>query len=193
MAILILGLVIFLGVHSVRIFADEWRTTQYSRLGEARWKGAYSLVSLLGLGLIIWGYGLARHHPVVVWYPPVAMRHLASLLTLGAFVLLAATYAPANHIRSALHHPMLLGVKLWAVAHLLANGMLADIILFGAFLIWAVFCFRTSRQRDRATGARYAAGTARGTVIAVIAGVLAWVIFAFWLHGPLIGVAPFGA
>ena len=192
MTILILGLVVFLGVHSTRIFADDWRTAQVKRLGEGAWKGIHSLFALAGFGLILWGFGLARQQPVVLWIPPVGMRHVAALLTLIAFVLLAAAYAPRNAIKSRLHHPMILGVKLWAFAHLLANGRLADLVLFGAFLGWAVVCFIAARKRDRAAGAQYPAGTRGGTVATVAAGMLAWAVFAFWLHGPLIGVRPFG-
>jgi len=192
MTILILGLVVFLGVHSTRIFADDWRTAQVKRLGEGAWKGIYALLSLAGFGLILWGFGLARQQPVVLWIPPVGMRHVAALLTLIAFVLLAAAYAPRNAIKSRMHHPMILGVKLWAFAHLLANGRLADLVLFGAFLGWAVVCFIAARKRDRAAGAQYPAGTRGGTVATVAAGMLAWAVFAFWLHGPLIGVRPFG-
>ncbi len=191
MTILILGLVIFLGVHSVRIFADDWRTAQRARWGEGPWKLAYSLLSIIGLGLVIWGFGLARHQPVLLWSPPVAMRHIAALLTAASFVLVAAAYVPRNSIRAGLHHPMLLGVKLWAFAHLLANGTLADLLLFGSFLVWAALCFRAARRRDRVQNTLYPAGTARGTAVALFAGMLAWALFAFWLHGPLIGVRPF--
>lgn len=120
------------------------------------------------------------------------MRHLAGLLTLIAFVLLAAAYVPRNSIKSRLRHPMILGVKTWAFAHLLANGTLADLLLFGAFLAWAISDFICARKRDRAAGAQYAPGTRGNTAAAVVAGVAAWAMFAFWLHGALIGVRPFG-
>ena len=192
MTILILGLLVFLGVHSTRIVADGWRTAQLKRLGEGAWKGIYSLFSLAGFGLIIWGFGLAREQPVVLWTAPVAMRHVAGLLTLIAFVLLAAAYVPRNQIKSSLRHPMLLAVKFWAFAHLLSNGRLADLVLFGSFLAWAVVCFIAARKRDRAAGTRYAPGAAGGTATAVVVGVAVWAGFAFWLHGALIGVRPFG-
>jgi uncharacterized membrane protein len=192
MTILILGLVVFLGVHSTRIVADDWRAAQLKRLGAGAWKGIYSLLSLAGFGLIIWGFGLARQEPVVLWMPPAAIRHVAGLLTLIAFVLLAAAYVPRNAIKSNVHHPMVLAVKVWAFAHLLANGKLADLVLFGAFLAWAVVCFIAARKRDRAAGTQYPAGTPGGTAIAVVAGVVAWAGFAFWLHAALIGARPFG-
>lgn len=192
MAILILGLVLFLGVHSIRIVADDWRSTTIGRVGEKPWKGVYALLSIAGFVLIVWGFGLARREPVLLWQPPTAMRHIAGLLMLAAFVLLVATYVPRNSIKARLHHPMVLSVKTWAVAHLLANGTLAEMVLFGAFLVWAVFSFRAARQRDRRDGTVYPAGTAAGTTIAVLVGVALWAVFAFWAHGVLFGVRPFG-
>ena len=192
MSILILGLVLFLGVHSVRIVAEGWRTQTRARMGEGAWKGVYSILSLVGLVLVVWGYGLARQQPVVLWNPPVAMRHAASLLTLVAFILLAAAYVPRNALKAKLHHPMVLGVKTWALAHLISNGNLADVALFGSFLLWAVFDFRAARQRDRAQGTSYASGTLAGTGIAVVLGLVAWAVFAFWAHTMLIGISPMG-
>ena len=192
MFILVLGLILFLGVHSTRIFAEGWRTQTIARVGEKPWKGVYSVVSLIGFALIIWGFGIARQQPVVLWSPPVAMKHLNSLFTLLAFVLLAAAYVPRNQIRSRLHHPMVLGVKLWAFGHLLATSTLANTVLFGAFLLWAILDFRAARQRDRASGTVYQAGTLAGTLVAVIAGVVAWAAFAFWAHAAWIGIAPLG-
>ncbi len=191
MTILLLGLILFLGTHSVRIVAEPWRQRQLARQGEAAWKGVISLLSLLGFGLIIWGFGLARHEPVQLWQPPVFLRHLSALFMLAFFVLLAAAYVPRNRIKAAVHHPMVLGTKLWAFGHLLANGKLADVVLFGAFLLWAVLDFRSARQRDRAAGTTYPAGTLGGTLATLAVGLLAFVVFAFWLHGVLIGVRPF--
>lgn len=192
MLILILGLLIFLGVHSVRIVADGWRTTQLQRVGMPVWKLSYTAVSIIGFVLIVWGYGMARHNPVVIWVPPMGMRHLASLLTLAAFILLAAAYVPRNSFKARLRQPMVIGVCLWAIAHLLANGMLADLVLFGAFLLWALASWRAANRRDVAGGVAYASGAAQGNVLTVVAGLVGWVIFAFWLHRWLIGVPPFG-
>ncbi len=192
MLVLIIGLVLFLGVHSIRIVADDWRTQTITRIGERPWKGLYALVSLLGFGLIIWGFGLARAQPVQLWSPPVAMRHLASLLTLIAFVLLAAAYVPGNGIKARLHHPMVLAVKVWALAHLLSNGNVAHVLLFGAFLAWAVLNFAAARQRDQVAGTVYAPGNAKATVVTVLAGGLVWAVFALWLHGWLMGIRPLG-
>ena len=192
MTMLVLGLVLFLGVHSVRILADDWRAATIARRGEGAWKGVFSLISVVGLVLIVWGYGLARQQPVVLWTPPRGMNHAAALLTLIAFVLLAATYVPRNHIKARLHHPMVVGVKIWAFAHLISNGSLADVVLFGSFLAWAVLSFSAARRRDRSQDISYAPGTASGTAISVVVGIAAWAVFAFWAHGLLIGVRPFG-
>ena len=192
MSILILGLLVFLGAHSVRIFADPWRSARIAAMGAGAWKGLYSLVSIAGFVLIVWGYGQARAVPVELWSPPVWTRHAASLLNLVAFVLLAAAYVPRNRIRAAIGHPMVAGVKLWALAHLISNGRLADGVLFGAFLVWAVLDFRSARRRDRAAGARRPAGTLAGDVATLIVGAVATAVFALWLHAPLIGVRPFG-
>ena len=192
MVYLIAGLVVFLGVHSVRIVADGWRTAMLARLGEGAYKGIYSLLSIAGFALIIYGFGLARETPVVLWTPPVGLRHATSLLTLVAFVFLTAAYVPRNGIKARFHHPMVLGVKFWALAHLLANGQLAQVLLFGSFLAWAVLDFIASRRRDRATGAQYAAGSLPMTAVTLAAGGLAWMAFALHLHGWWIGVRPFG-
>ena len=192
MKYLILGLIIFVGVHSVRIVANDWRTQTRLRIGALPWKGLYSLASLLGLGLMVWGFSLARQQPLQLWSPPLAMRHLASLLTLISFVLLSAAYVPGNGIKARVHHPMVLGVMVWALAHLLSNGNIAHIVLFGSLLVWAILDFSAARRRDRAAGTRYPVGTAGRTGITVAVGVGTWIAFALWLHGLLIGVRPLG-
>ena len=189
---LVAGLVVFLGVHSSRMLAEGWRSRTIERLGAKPWKAFYALVSLAGLALLVWGYGVARQQPVQLWSPPVGLRHAAALLTWFAFVLLAAAYVPGNQIKARLHHPMLLGTKVWALAHLLANGTLAGAILFGSFLLWAVTMFASARRRDRREAVRYAPGRASRTVITLAAGTVAWAVFAFWLHGLLIGIRPIG-
>jgi uncharacterized membrane protein len=192
MTLLILGLVIFIGVHSVRIFADDWRHQMRNKMGDGAWKGLYSLLSIGGFALIVIGYGMARQETSIVWTPLMAMKHLAALLTLVAFIMVTAAFVPRNSIKAKLHHPMILGVKVWALAHLLANGTMAQMVLFGSFLAWAVLNFRAARQRDRANGTQYPAGTMGGTLTTVVVGVALWAAFAFWLHGILIGVRPFG-
>jgi uncharacterized membrane protein len=190
MPLLILGLLLFLGVHSLRVFADDWRSRQLARWGELRWKGFYSLASLVGFALLVWGFALAGQQPTLLYVPPLALRHLNALFTLVAFVLVAAAYIPRNHLKTRLGHPMLLGVKIWAFGHLLATGMLHDVVLFGAFLSWALPVAVWLRQRDRLEGVDYPVGTLRGDAIAVVIGVAAWAVFAFWLHRWLIGVDP---
>ncbi|MBV8124787.1 MAG: NnrU family protein, partial [Paucibacter sp.] len=147
MPYLILGLLLFLGVHSIRIFADDWRMRTMVRIGPNAWRAVYSLISLAGFALLLWGYGQARQDTTMLWTPPLALRHLTALLMLVAMVLLVATYVPNNPIKARLQHPMVLSVKTWAFAHLLANGSLADVVLFGSFLVWAVLCFRSARGR----------------------------------------------
>jgi uncharacterized membrane protein len=192
MAILVAGLVIFFAVHSVRIFAEGWRAERIRRMGPWAWKGVYSVVSIVGFVLIVWGYGVARQASADLWSPPAWTHALTSIVTLPAFILLAAAYVPGTRIKAALGHPMLVGTKTWAFAHLLSNGRLADVLLFGSFLVWSVLAFRAARARDRATGATYPALGASRDVIAVIVGAVLWAAFALYLHGPLIGTRPFG-
>ncbi|RQO54327.1 protein NrnU [Paucibacter sp. KBW04] len=192
MLLLITGLVLFLGIHSTRIVAEDWRGRQRARLGEKGWKLAYTAVSLLGFGLVVYGYGLARQTPLALWATPRGMNHLAALLTLLSFVLLVAAYIPGNAIKARLRHPMMLSVKVWALAHLLANNTLADVLLFGSFLVWAVLAFRAARQRDRLSPAAPLQTKASATVLTVLIGLAAWAGFALWGHQALIGVRPFG-
>jgi len=187
MTLLVAGLVLFLGAHSVRIVADPWRTAAIARIGRNPWRGLYSLVSLAGLALIVWGYAQARLDTVVVWAPPAWTRYVTSLLVLPAFVLIVAGNLPGTRMRAALGHPMLLGTKLWAFAHLVSNGTLADIVLFGAFLAWSVVDYSASRRRDRDAGTVYPPGRTSRDAMAVAIGIVAWFVFGFWLHGPLIG------
>jgi uncharacterized membrane protein len=190
MLVLVIGLVIFLASHAVRIFAEDWRRGVIARIGEGPWKGLYSLVSLVGLVLIVWGYGLARQEPVVLWSPPLWTKHLALALNLVAFILLALYLVPSGRLKARLGHPMLLSVKVWAFAHLIANGTLADVILFGSFLVWAIADFAANRRRDRASGIVRIGGPARNDVIAIVVGVAIWAAFVWRVHAWLIGVDP---
>jgi len=192
MWLLIIGLVLFLGAHSAYMLAPAWRERQMLKLGENGWKGVYALVSGIGLLAIIWGFGLARTQPTLLYMPPTGMRHLNSLFTLLAFVLIAAAYVPRNRIKVWIGHPMLAGVALWAFGHLLATGWLRDLLLFGLFFVWAAADFMVSRRRDRRAGVSYPGATVTGDALTVVVGVVAWAAFAFWLHLRLIGVAPFG-
>lgn len=191
---LIVGLVLFLGVHSVSIVAPMARDRWAGALGENGWKGLYSVLSLAGLVLIAMGYGAAREAPVILYTPPAGLRHLAALLMLPVFILLLAAYLPGR-IQRAARHPMLAAVKFWALAHLLANGSLADVLLFGGFLAWAV-ADRISVKHRAAAGLRVGpplklSGPDRD-LWAVIGGLLVYGVFAGWAHGALFGVRPFG-
>ncbi|HQT47480.1 MAG TPA: NnrU family protein [Acidocella sp.] len=188
MPLLFFGLLIFLGLHSLRIYAKDWRQAQIARLGVGRWRSIFGLLSLAGLVLIILGFGAARAHPVPLYTPP--LPYLNALLSLLAFLCVGAAYVPRNHIKQTLGHPMLAGVALWAFGHLLATGMLYDTVLFGAFLLWSATDFLTSRQRDRAAGTHYPPGALPGDLKVLAIGILAWAAFAFWLHQRLIGVNP---
>ena len=190
MAMLIAGLLLFIGAHSTRIFADDWRSTMIARLGEKPWKGLISVLSLAGFVLMIVGYDAARSAPVPIYAPPTGLRHLAVLLMLIASILLVAAYVPRNSLKAKMGHPMVLSVKTWAFAHLLANGTLADLLLFGSFVIWAVLDFRASRRRDRANGTLYPEGAIGNTLVTVVLGAAVWAVFAFWLHARWVGVAP---
>jgi uncharacterized membrane protein len=192
MIILILGLLMFFATHSLRIFAYDWREAQVARFGDTTWKGLFSLVSLVGLALIAIGFGQARLAPIVLWFPPVGLRHLSGLLVLISFILFAAAYIPGTRIKAKLGHPMVAGVKAWAFAHLLANGSLADVLLFGSFLAWSILNYGSARRRDLAAGTVYPAGSLNGDLTAVVVGLFAWLVFAFWLHGWFFNVRPFG-
>lgn len=192
MSVLIAGLVVLLASHSVGLAAPAWRARQIARVGLRSWKLAYSAISLAGLVLIVRGFGMAHADAIVVWQSPVWTRHVTVLLTVVGFVLIAAAYVPATRIKAALGHPMTAGVALWASGHLIANGGLADVVFFGAFLVWALITFVTRRRRDRDAGVVYAAGSLARDAIAIVAGIVVSLLFALYLHGPLIGVRPFG-
>lgn len=192
MSILILGLLLFFGVHSVRIFADGWRAARIARWGEGPWKLAYTAASVAGLVLVIWGYGLARAGGFDLWTAPLWMNHITGLLTWPAFVLAVAAYVPGTRIKAAVGHPLAAGTKLWAFAHLLSNARVADLLLFGSFVVWAALSFSAARRRDRAAGVTYPAKSVIRDLIAVIVGTGAWIAFGLWLHPRLIGVPVFG-
>lgn len=191
MVILVLGLLLFLGVHSIRIAANDWRTAQIARIGEKAWKGIYTGVSLLGFGLIVWGFGQARLAPAVIWSPPVWTHHVVGALMLLSIILIVAAYVPGNTLKAKIGHPMLAGTKLWALLHLIANGTLADIVLFGSFLVWAILAFVTSRKRDAAAGVTYTRLGGARDLLTIVIGMAAWAGFAFYGHARLIGVSPF--
>ena len=157
-------------------------------VGPTRFKAIYALASLLGFALLVYGFGVARDTPVVLWTPPPAMKHLAYLLTLIAMVLMAAVYVPRNAIKAKLHHPMVLSVKVWALAHVLVNGTLAHLVLFGSMLLWSVLLFKASRARDKRNQVVYAPGNKGSTILTLEIGLAMWLVFVGWAHGWLIGV-----
>ena len=206
---LILGLILFLGAHSVRVVADNWRAEKIAAWGDKAFKGVYTLVSILGFYLLVVGYGEARLQPLALWNPPIFTRHISMLLMLLSSILLIATYIPRNHFKMRLRHPMVLSVKVWALSHLLANGNLADLVLFGSFLIWAVLNFRSARARDRAlllnlNVTEEAAGESiaesesahqpklLSTIITLVGGIAIWALITFVLHAKIVGVSPMG-
>jgi uncharacterized membrane protein len=192
MILLIAGLWLFFSFHSVRLLAPEMRDRAVERIGEPNWKLVFSGASLTGLILIVLGYSDTHLDPVHLWTPPLWTRHVAALLMLPAFILLAATYVRGSVLRERIGHPMLAGTKLWALAHLLANGTLGDVVLFGSFLAWAALSFSAARRRDRAAGMVRPEGRWSRDAIAVVIGLITWFAFATWLHGVLFGVRPFG-
>lgn len=190
MTTLVVGLILFLGIHSARIFSDDARSRFIAKHGALKWKGIYTVLSIAGFVAILQGFATARATPVVLWAPLPGMNYLASVLTLVAFILLVATYVPGNSIKARVHHPMILSVKVWALAHLLANNTLADLLLFGSFLVWSVLSFRAARARDRAAATVYPAGRLPATAITVVVGAAAWAVFALWVHAAWLGVRP---
>ena len=188
MTILILGLILFLGLHSLRIFAPGWRDGQYARLGEQKWKGLYSLAAIAAFAIMVWGYALARPDAPVLYEPPVWMKHINALLMLVALIALMASQFPAGKIKAALKHPMLVAVKLWAVGHLLSNGDLASILLFGSFLAWAVLD-RISVKRRGDMGTTIA-GPVSNDIAPLVIGLVLYGLLVWKGHAWLFGVSP---
>ncbi len=186
---LVVGLIVFLGVHSVRILAPQWRDQRLSAMGEGKWKGIYSVVSLIGFALIVWGFGQARLVAPVLYEPPVWAKHITALLMLFAFISLMVSILPAGRLKPILKHPMLLAVKIWAFAHLLANGDLASLILFGSLLAWAVVDRIAVKRRG---GSLPQPGPVKWDIYAVVSGALLYVLFIWRLHVWLIGVPVMG-
>ena len=187
MATLILGLLIFLGVHSARIVVPAWRERFVRTRGEGVWKGVYALAAAIGFALVVVGYNAARGTPLVVYTPPAAMKHFALVLMVPVFPLLLAAYLPGR-IAAATKHPMLLATQLWALAHLLANGNAADLLLFGGFLVWAIADRIAVKHRPPAAPAQRTG--ARNDAIAIAGGLVVYFAFIGGLHRWLIGVSP---
>jgi len=192
MSILVLGLVLFLAGHSLRMFAPYWREQRIAQWGVKGYKAAYTVFALATLSLVGWGYGQARLDPIALWAPVRGLQHLAVLLMLLAMVLLVASLVPRNALALKLRHPTALSVKVWALAHLLANHTLADVLLFGSFLVWAILAFRAGRQRDRLNPPAPVASSKAATVAVVAGGLLVWAVLIMGGHRALFGVSPLG-
>jgi len=190
--VMILGLLLFFGVHTLST-QRKLRADIIAATGEGGYKIGYSLVSFAGLGLIIWGFAKYRATGWIdVWTPPVAFRHITVALMLPAVIMVVASYI-RGRIYTTLKHPMLTGIKLWAAAHLLANGDLGSIILFGSFLAWAVFDRISLKSRTDAGGPPIPVGGPGNDLIAIAVGLVAYLALAFAFHPVVIGVPVVGA
>lgn len=185
---LLIGIVLFFGVHSASIVAFPVRERMAAK-NELAWKGIYSLASLAGIVLMVRGYAEMREAPTLLYATPYWLRHVAALLLLPVFVFFIAPYFPGR-ISRALKHPQLVAVKLWAFAHLLVNGTLADVLLFGSFLAWAV-ADRISLKSRPERPLPGAPESAANDIIIVVVGIGLYLVFAFWAHAALFGVRPF--
>jgi len=191
MALLVLGIVVFLGMHLLRVVAPGLRASVIERNGKNAWMGIYTLISLIGLCLIVYGFGEARAVTGMLYNPPVFLKHISLLLMLLAFICLAAGFLPAGRIAVALKHPQILSIKIWALAHLLANGETSSVLLFGSFLAWAVIMRISMKRRQRAGELVLPVfRSARYDLFAILIGVAAYLLFIWKLHEWLIGVAP---
>jgi uncharacterized membrane protein len=190
MAILVLGLVIFLGLHSTRIVSESGRERAIARLGEGPWKGIYSALSAIGFVLIVWGFARARHDGPQLWAPLPGARHITMLLMLLALISLASYLFKRSHITAQVHHPMLWSVALWSAGHLIANGSAADLVLFGAFFVWSAADLASAYARDRRYGIVYPAPELAATAGAVAVGVVVYAVLIGGLHTWLFGVSP---
>ncbi len=190
MVYLIAGLILFFGIHSLPM-VPATRSGLKAKLGESGYKGLFAVASAIGFALIVYGYGAARSDGSPLLYdPPVWMRHVTMLLMLPVFVFLIAAYVPCR-IKAALKHPMLVAIKAWALAHLLANGDLASVLLFGGFLIWAVVDRISLKRRGPGAGQLpFVTGRAgpMSDIGVILAGLLVYGLFVWKLHPLLIGV-----
>lgn len=190
MELLIAGLVLFLGVHSTRILADGWRARMLARVGEKPWKLGYTVVSLLGFVLIVYGFGQARQAPEWVFVAPAWGRHLTMLAMWVSMILLAASHSPQSHYKAWLHHPMLWATLLWSATHLTVRHQKHDAVMFGAFAVWAAVCLVSSYARDARNGTTYGPPVLKKTLIATAAGTVLYLVFVFGLHKLLMGMSP---
>lgn len=191
MLILIMGLVIFFCVHSVRLVAPEWRASNMLQNGAMRWRIRFGMITLLATAFIIMGYMQMRMAPVWLWFPPVWTRHLAGLLMLVALFFVGSALVPNTTMKKKVGYPMLIAVKIWAFSHLISNDNLADIIVFGSFLIWSIVSFAVYRRRDRKAGVvRDQESGVQFDLAAFTFAMVSWFIMVFYLHEAVIGVSP---
>lgn len=190
MAGLILGLVLFIGTHSVRIVADDWRSHVRQSMGAGRYKAIYSVLTVIGFALMVWGYGQARMDSTLLWAAPMGLYHATAGLMLVSMILLMGFHFGRSAISVKVHHPMLWSVVVLCSAHLLVNGRVADLVLFGSLGVWAVLDLISCYWRDVRDGVTYPKATTKATVLNLVSGVVAYGVFAFFLHEPLIGVRP---
>jgi uncharacterized membrane protein len=187
---LILGLVAFFSIHSISLLALDWRNRVAQRLGTRAWQGIYSIASLLGFYLLVAGYRATHGFAAVLYVSPAWSHYIAAVLMLPAFTLALASVLPGR-IKTRAKHPLLLATLLWSLAHLLANGNVADVLLFGAFLLWSVVVL-ISLGRRPGRPALVVSGSAANDAIAVTGGITLYVAFLFWLHAKWIGVPILG-
>lgn len=191
MSLLIVGIILFLGIHLIRVVAPGFRTAMINAMGVNGWKAVYAVASLASLALLVYGYGLARQVTGVLYTPPTGMAHLAMLLMVFAMICLVAGVLPAGYIVEKTKHPMVLSVKIWALAHLLANGETSSVLLFGSFLAWGVILRIALKRRERAGEiTRRPFVSARYDVLSVVIGIVLYAAIVMKLHEWVIGVSP---
>ncbi|MBX2838961.1 MAG: NnrU family protein [Gammaproteobacteria bacterium] len=190
MFILVTGLVLFLGIHSVKVVAPQWRDAKISAWGESSYKSRYAIISVAGLLLIIVGFIRSRYVPDLLWNPPGFMNHVTALISWVSFCLFAASSIPKNRVKVTVGHPMSLAVVLWSLAHLLSNARLGDVLLFGSFFVWSLLTYLRALSREPIDAKSYTGPHNLPRVI--VGGTVVWAIFGLLLHRYVIGIHPFG-
>ncbi|WP_394182443.1 NnrU family protein [Marinomonas posidonica] len=190
MLMLVVGLVIFICVHSIRVVAPNWREVHLEKTGLVQWRTRFILLSVLSLALIVLGYQKMRLEPIWLWFPPIVVQHISSLVMLVALFALGSAMVPKTTLKSKMGYPFLISVKLWAFAHLMSNGTLADVILFGSLLVWSVVSFAVYRRRDRRNGVIREDGGVQYNLVAFVFAMVSWFAIVFFLHKVVIGVSP---
>jgi uncharacterized membrane protein len=191
MALLVVGIILFLGIHLLRAVAPGFRQSMIDRLGKQGFMAVYSIASIATLVFLAYGFSVARTQTTVLYYPPAWASHITIALMLIALICFVASLLPAGHIAAKTKHPMVLSVKIWALAHLIANGDSASGLLFACFLAWGVFLRISLKRRARAGEVNVRPFvSARSDLYAVVLGVLLWGLILWKLHEWIIGVSP---